>query len=447
MAAKKKAKKPRPAPPEVQSAPAADEAPPSPSPRPPRPRLAPLPPLPAPLEQPVPPPELALVDNPAAIAVVLALVLAVLVGLTWKRAPSGPSGGPLTAVPRESFLVGRVDVPTLRASPLFATVLGDPDASRSLGLDELARGCGFDPLARVKELVVVLPEGESRGTFGLAAQVTVTESELATCAQRISEARGGVATPKTVGSFHVLEDPRGSKPGLAFREGGLLLVAEGSWLASMISAADSAEQGAKGAHTDLHGTLAAGIGADPRLAAPTALVTAVLPRPLRERLRAELGEEIARAAGGPDGADTPQAIMSAVLSVAGAGLGVALGGADGQVSARAELACEDPASAQVLARLVERKRFGWSKELWVRLIGLGGAVDSITVEPRGTTLSVGLHAPTDELSRGVARLLELGQKKLKPPAPGASPPPAAPPAPRPPDEVLKPKGQIRGTPP
>ena len=456
MASKKKSKKkPRPAPAETPSEGAAHEvedasAAPRDAPPAGRPRraLAPLPPLPPPSEQTPPPRDLAFIDNPIAIALVMCLALAVMVGLTWKG-QGGARGGPLTAVPKGSFLVARVDVPALRASPLFSALLGGPDASQQLGLEELARGCGFDPLSRVKELVVALPEGESRGTFGVAAQVTVSESELGTCAQRIAEARGGKTAPKTLGSFHVLEAQKGSHPGLAFREGGLLLVAEGAWLASMIEAADGPAQAAPGG--ELHAQLAGAITSAPRLESPALLVTAVLPRALRERLRGELDQEIAQAAGG-DARDTPQAIMTAVLSVAGAGLGVALGG-DGQVTARAELSCEDAASVGVLSRLLERKRFALSKELWVRFIGLGAAVDSVTIEPRETTLAVGLRASADDLGRGVARLLEVGQKRLKAAAPDAAAPGAAgaaAPSGRGPDEVVAPRAapsQIRHPPP
>jgi len=418
--------------------------------RAPRPEraLAPLPPLPAPAEQTPPPRDLAFVDNPIAIALVMCLALATLVGLTWKR--EGARGGPLTAVPQGSFLVARVDVPALRASPLFSALLGGGDASQQLGLDELARACGFDPLSRVKELVVALPEGESRGTFGVAAQVTVSESELGTCAQRIAEARGGQAAPKTLGSFHVLEAAASSRshPSLAFREGGLLLVAEGAWLAAMIEAADH-PAAAGSDRGELHAKLARAITSAPRLESPALLVTAALPRALRERLRGELDAEIAQAEGG-DARDTPQAIMTAVLSVAGAGLGVALG-SDGQVTARSELSCEDAASVGVLSRLLERKRFALSKELWVRFIGLGAAIDSVTIEPSGSTLAVGLRASADDLARGIARMLEVGHKR--PQAPAAPPSSSATPAPSgraAPDEVLTPRGapaQIRRAPP
>lgn len=391
-------------------------------------------PLPAPLPQPVFPKETSPIDNPLTMAAVLAIVLSVMIGLTWKRVSTAESGGPLSAVPRESFLVARIDVPTLRASPLYAAVIGEESASKALGLEELARGCGFDPLARVDDLVVAIPEGEAKGTFGLAAQVRLTESELATCADRLTAARGGKTTPKTVGAFHVLEEQKGerSTPGLAFREGGLLVVAEGSWLASMLATAEGTRP--RALEKDLHGELVRTLEADPSLSHPTILATAVLPTSLRERLKNELSQELAAAAGGAGGqsGDSPESIMSAVLSVSAAGLGISARGGE-ELSARAELVCETEASAAVLGRLVERKRFGWSKDIAMRLIGLGSAVDSITAVPHGPSLTVKLHAPTDDLARGIARVLEYGRKKApapEPPTPSKRPPP---------DEVLSPK--------
>jgi hypothetical protein len=393
--------------------------------------------------RPLPPPdvlsekELSPIDNPIAIALVMAIALAVLVGLTWNRVtpPGAASSGPLDAVPRESFLVGHVDVPALRASPVYKAVLGEADgsASKALGLDELAKGCGFDPLGRVSELAVAIPEGESRGTFGLAAHVNITESELATCAERIGEARGSKTTPKTVGAFHVMEEQKGAHPGLAFREGRqssgphLLLVAEGAWLSSMIATA-SGERPSASADA-AHVALATAVTSQPGLEKPTVLATALLPKGLRERLRGELSAEISGASQG--GEDSPQDVMSAVLSVGGVGLAIRAGGPGEDFDVRAELACEGDKQAGVLARLVERKRFAWSKDIGLRIVGFGGAIDSIVAEPHGSNLTLKLHAPADDLARAITRGLELGKSR-----PSARPEPAVPSARRPPDEVL-----------
>jgi len=360
----------------------------------------------------------------------MAIALAVMVGLTWKQGAAGGAPlGPEAAVPKASFLVAHVDVPTLRASPVYAAVVGEEGPGKSLGLDELSRGCGFDPLTRVDDLVVAVPEGESRGTFGVAAQVRITESELATCAERIALTRGTKTSPKVVGAFHVLEGEAGARgqPGLAFREGGLLVVAEGSWLGAMLAAAEgTAPRALQG---DVHGELVKTLTAEPSLAHPTVLATALLPAALRDRLKNELSQELAGVNGGTS-EDAPEAIMSAVLSVSAAGLAVSSRAGE-DLSAMAVLRCETEANARVLARLVERKRFGWSKDIGIRLIGLGAVVDSLTAEPKGRELYVRLHAPPDDLARGITRALEYGRKqepkRLQEPAPGK---------PQAPDEIV-----------
>lgn len=390
-----------------------------------------FPALPKPLPQPAFPSEASPVDNPIAIALVMAIALAVMVGLTWKKGGVAAAAlGPESAVPKASFLVAKVDVPTLRASPIYSIVSGDDGAGKSLGLDELSRGCGFDPLGRVDDLVLAIPEGEARGTFGVAAQVRITESELATCAERISLARGTKTSPKVVGAFHVLEGEKGERgqPGLAFREGGLLVVAEGSWLGSMLAAAEGTEP--RALTEDAHAELVKTLTAEPSLAHPTVLATALLPTALRERLKSELSQELASAsAGGND--DGPEAIMSAVLSVGAAGLAISARAGE-ELSAMAVLRCESEANAKVLARLVERKRFGWQKDIGIRLIGLGAVVDSITAEPKGRELDVRLHAPIDDLARGIQRAMDYGRKKAQP-EPGPTPPPMKKPIP---DEIL-----------
>ncbi len=441
MAAKKKNKKARvdggakPSSEKPSSAPARETAPSEKAEKAEKKAFPPLRPLPLP--DPLPEKELSPIDNPIAIALVMAIALAVLVGLTWNRVvpPSSAKSGPLDAVPRESFLVGHVDVPALRASPVYKAVLGEADgsASKALGLDELAKGCGFDPLDRVSELAVAIPEGESRGTFGLAAHVGITESELATCAERVGEARGSKAAPKTVGSFHVMEEQKGAHPGLAFREGQgprgphLLLVAEGAWLSSMIATADGERPSASTEAS--HVALATAVTSQPGLEKPTVLATALLPKGLRERLRGELSAEISGASQG--GEDSPQDVMSAVLSVGGVGLAIRAGGPGEDFDVRAELACEGDKQAAVLARLVERKRFAWSKDIGLRIVGFGGAIDSIVAEAHGSGLTLRLHAPADDLARAITRGLELGKSR-----PSARPEPVVPSAQRAPDEVL-----------
>ncbi len=376
------------------------------------------------------------IDDPMVLAIVLAVVFAGLVALTWKSPTRG--GGPLSAVPRESFLVARVDAAALRRSPIFAAVAGEGDASRMLGLSglsELAQSCGFDPLTRVRELAVTVPEGESRGTFGIAAQVDLTESELATCSQRLIERRGGETKPKEVGHFHVLEEQKGSHPGLAFREGGLLLVAEGAWLAAMMATAEGARPAA--GESEDHGKLGAALTEGPGWSQPTVLVTALLPKPLRDRLKGELEGELAAATRAPGGEDPPAAVMAAVLSVSRAGLALKAGAPGEDLEARVELGCETEQGCVVVQRLIERKRLGWSKDIGYRLVGLGPLIDSLTADAHGAALTARAKAPSDDLGRALRRVLDVSRSRRQEPG-SASPSPARSPpslSPRP-DEIV-----------
>jgi len=92
--------------------------------------------------------------------------------------------------------------------------------------------------------------------------------------------------------------------------------------------------------------------------------------------------------------------------------------------AAAELRCETPDSCALVKGLLERKRLTFSKELGVRLIGLGPLLDSLQLEvdAQGTTLRATARASTDELSRAVKRVLDFrsDSKDKSPAAPSAS---------------------------
>jgi len=386
----------------------------------------PLPkPLPKALPQPSYPEDASVIDNPLALAVLFAAAFGVIVVLTWKLGARGAvDEGPESALPKESFLVAKIDVPELRASPLYTAVVGQEGTAGTLGLDELSRGCGFDPLARVDDMWVTLPEGEQRGTFGLAAHVRVTESELATCAERIASARSQKTAPKVVGSFHVLEASGSGAfaPGIGFREGGLLVVAAGSWLTAMLEAAEGKHP--RALVGDAHGEMLASLRAENGMTKPTAIASVVLPSSVRERLRAEMAREVS----GASGEDSAESVMAAVLSVGVAGVAL-VARAGEELAVRAELRADTPEHASVLTRLVERKRFALSKEIGLRLFGFGPILDSLTVTAEGPRVRIGAHAPIDDLSRGIARALDYGRRK-------SAQEPEKPPALRAPDEVV-----------
>src|SRR3979490_1940676 len=84
----------------------------------------------------------------------------------------------LDAVPAESFLVATVDLEALRASP-WGAKLG---ALGESGRQDVKQRCGFDPLARAKELAIAVPEEEAPGEFGVVARGDLGTQDIARCA-------------------------------------------------------------------------------------------------------------------------------------------------------------------------------------------------------------------------------------------------------------------------
>jgi len=337
-------------------------------------------------------------------AVFLALVAAVVAGGFW-MAGRRQHGGVLDAVPRDAWLVLTVDAAALRASPMAQPLLGTQATTAIPGLGSLADGCGFDPLARLKDLVLCSPEAGERGDFGVAFTGDFTRDELARCADKVMHARGGSSVTTQRGAFAVLEDA--ADPGhtrFAYRDGGPFLVGRGAWLDAMIDAADGKAERMRPEHVALRASLAARPGEAPR----SVVLTALLPATVRQRLRGELGAEMA--------AEGERA-YAGVLAVEAAGLAVGTGGPGSITDAAAELRCETPDSCAEVKGLLERKRLTFSKQLGVRLIGLGPLLDSLTVDAQGTTLRATARASTDELSKAVKRVLEFRSgSKDKPPA-------------------------------
>lgn len=342
------------------------------------------------------------------------------------------SSDPYDAMPKASFLVATVDLDELRRSPVYEVAFGkeNKDAKASdplrsaLGMESLADACGFDPLARVQKLAVSLPEEGERGEFGLAARVDVTREELEKCTKAISEKRGSGDGAKTeamrVGSFAVVE-AGSSKSRLGYGSGGLLVVGKGSWFDAMISAADRKGAGARDSqdHTALRNALTSRDG----WRKPTLIVTALLPKSVRERLKGEMGAEVGAA-------DPSSASMGGVLGVSAIGLAINAGGQGRATEAAVELVCDSGSACEAVEKLVLKKRLEWSKELTLRMVGLGPLIDSVDVKRDGSKLRATAASDTSTLAGTLERILKLRGQKKQPPLP---PIPRDPP---PPDESI-----------
>jgi hypothetical protein len=351
-----------------------------------------------------------------------ALVVGVAVAGYLVGHPRGRSAGVLDAVPRGAWLVVTVDVAAVRSSPIAQPLLSAGVGTSLPGLGSLSEACGFDPLSRMKELLVTSPENGEHGDFGLAFTGDFTRDELARCAEKAIRARGGSPATSTHGAFTTVEDTADAKHGrVAYREGGPYLVGRGAWLDAMIDAVEARREGPGPEHTALRASLAPKAGS-----AQAIVLTALLPTALREKLKGELGAEL--------GSEADKAYVS-VLAVSQAGLALGTGGAGSTTELVAELRCETPAACNEVKALVGRKRLAFSRELGVRLLGLGPLLDSLKVDSTGPSLSASAQAPTDDLARAVQRALDFkgigpGQAHASPgrqPAPApATPTPSAP---------------------
>lgn len=347
---------------------------------------------------------------------------------------SGPPGDPLDAVPRDSFLIATMNLAELRRSPLYDVLLGkegkegkDAPASRSvldakaLGIGKLTEACGFDPLSRVETLALAVPEEGDKGEIGLAARVTVTRSELSQCTTALADRRGGKVETKEVGSFAVVEDSTtegAAHPRLAYGHGGLLVAGRGAWFDAMLAAADGKRPGVREAAA--HDAMRTSLKSKDGWNAPTLIFSALLPRSLRDRLRNEMGLELkADSTGGssqdapPDttrgdrGGSEPQDIMAGVLGVSAVGLAVKVGESGQNADAAAELVCDTEDGCAAVEKLLLKKRFEWSKELSLRMVGLGPLLDSIEVKRDRSRIRVTAGTSAEKLAQTIDRVLRL----------------------------------------
>jgi hypothetical protein len=140
------------------------------------------------------------------------------------------------------------------------------------------------------------------------------------------------------------------------------------------------------------------------------LVTALLPKPLRDRIRAENDRE----ADAGDGE-----AFGAVLGVSQAGAVVATR-PDGATEVDLAFRCETPADCEGVKKLLEHLRLTLSQDIAARLLGLGPLVDTLAIEAHGPALTARAHAPTEDVARALSRLAQkLGL--TEPPPAGSRP--------------------------
>jgi hypothetical protein len=327
------------------------------------------------------------------------------------RGAGGPSA--LDAVPAASFLVLSVDIADVVRSPL-----GELFAKHEGTLSGVQATCGFHPLERVRTVVVAVPEdGEgppvralgtaddpkgTSGDFGVAVDGDLG-LHFADCAAKVIAERGGSPRVGADGAYTVVEDDAHPRlPALAFRAHGPALVAQRHWLSTMMRAYAGR---APAIATSQHASLRAAMGRR------TVVATAILPKSLRERLKAEMAQEAGPAA----------AVMAGVLGVSSAALAIQVGPS---TEIALELRCESAEGCAEVKKLLETKRFSWSRDLRLRLAGIGPLLDAFSAETHGTTLTATTRARTEDLAGALDRLLQT--REIPKPSKGgahAAPPP------------------------
>ena len=188
-------------------------------------------------------------------------------------------------------------------------------------------------------------------------------------------------------------------PRIAYGRGGLLVVSKGTWFDQMLAAADHRGPGLKDApeHASLRQRLTSYEG----FRAPTIVLSAILPKPMRERIKNEMGD----VTGGADP-------MVGVLGVSAVGVAVHAGGSGQNVDLEIELVCDDEASCASVQKLAEKKMKELAAELTLRMIGLGPVLDSFQVKQEGTHLRATATAQADALAGTIERILKLRQGGL-----------------------------------
>lgn len=367
----------------------------------------------------------------------------------------GASGGgrttdPLDAVPRDSFLAISIDLAELRQSPLYEVLLGrdgssgrDPSVpvldARALGIGKLADACGFDPLGRVERLAIGVPEEGDKGELGVAARVTVSREELGRCAESLAGQRGGKVEAKEVGGFAVIEDAASAqetaRPRLAYGHRGLLVVGRGAWFDAMLAAADGKRPGVRTAEG--HAALRSSLTSKDGWHAPTLVATALLPRSLRDRLRSEMADEVARTGTSADA--KPADVMAGVLGVSSVGLALRAGTSGQSIDLAVELVCDAENACAAVEKLILKKRLDWSKELMLRMVGLGPLLDSIDVKRQGARIRVTAGAPANALASTLDRVLRFSARGREPQGAPAAPPPLPAPIPLPKETIPAPR--------
>lgn len=316
----------------------------------------------------------------AALVIAAAIGLAIF-ALARSRPPESLRSRSLEAVPAGALVVAVVDLAALRATAVGPKLLAnDRDIP---GLGKVRDVCGFDPMERVREVVLAIPAGGDEGDFGVVATGDVPDEELLACASKVIERRGGRPIVSTIGSFRTVRDSTLVISGaeIAVKKGGPILLGAGAYLRAMIDAAD-------GRVPTIRSSVAhARLGEQVRGA--TVRATVVLTPRQREDLAKSLAEE-----GGPRGA----------ASIVAGAIGATI---TQNVALHAVIACDAPAGCAEVAALLKKARDARAADVATRIVGFSKVLEAIQIVAEGETVQITAEMPADEAATLFERLLLL----------------------------------------
>jgi len=304
----------------------------------------------------------------------------------------------IDAAPQGAAILVLADMRALRASPLVAPYLaGDREVE---GLGKLREACGFDPIASIDEIALVVPDAPD-SDFGVVAVGGFADTAVLECAGKIVSARGGKPVASTVGSFKTVRDSTTASSGeVASRPGGILLLGGGTYLRTMIDTADGALPSAKSdaVHAELDAAL-------------SEYATVRVTFALSPTQRATINEEI-----GASGGRAPKALAS----VKAAAVGLRLVGDKAEMLAI--LRCDDPSAAIDVAAFLNQSRERAASAPVTTLINAAPLVQRIAVSVEGSDVRAKLDVTVAEVEAVVDRAMQLRQMLSQPePSPSDAP--------------------------
>lgn len=183
------------------------------------------------------------------LGLAVASVLVLVVALRQERKPPETAAPPseslavpltLRAVPKDAPLLLTLDLEAPRAAALRSLLFG-PERELA-GIGRLQDVCGYDPSASVQALTIAAlkrtPADTQSPAFAIVAAGEFDQQKLASCVERILQAKGGSAERQRSGSMTLIRDRRGSAAEIALLDQGLVLVSAREHLRRMLQALD-----------------------------------------------------------------------------------------------------------------------------------------------------------------------------------------------------------------